>query len=309
MKTNHGIIGFLILITLFFTASITLWTTSAYSALANPITISKVEYIIENIHPTFWGDKPDSSFPRLFYNFFIYINDFKNSINNVKEVGVEDPHGIYWVINLKKNTSYGYIGGYVRFYNTALSETGSVLAMKNIKVIIITKDGQKIEYPISLPEPGKIETSEKSYLFVETYRGKLQNNYVQALKLGKISSAAIVDKNQLVLDFSIDDSRVFNGRVVLYDKKMNYLGESRQFIIPFSKEILSTLNKGDNFFVDNQINHLTLNESQVAFEKGGKISKVKYINLWLTDGAQFADAENPDYFNYVSRSEIFEVDN
>lgn len=304
MKANQILNVLILLVILSLMSSVSL---IAASEQTKPMIVKKVDAIIDNIHPSLLSKEITSGVPRLFCTLYIHLEDFQETYSQIKEAGVYDSFDTYWPIDLKKDVNPNY--GFLRlvFFNSKLSESGSLLSIKDLTVYLKLKDEQVIEYPFSIPEPGAAAPTKMDFVYAESYHGKMQTTYIPALKLGSIRFARFEDKKTINLDFMVNDKRVFNGRIVFYDKNMKYLGESRPFVTSFSKEILSTLNKGTAFNVNNQINRLILSESQIQFTKGGKMSKIKYAGLWLSDGAQFTNSDNPDNYNYASHSEIYEI--
>lgn len=275
-------------------------------AANNDIKIRKIDYLVNSYHSSYFGLDEDSNVPRLFLNVFITIDDLSKNIKFIKEVKFTDALDNSFVINLKeqtKNIKHNFISFF--YLNNKLSEKSALLPTK-YKITITTKDGQVIEEQLSLAEPGSNTANNKSYLYNEAYRGKVEKDYFQVLKRGTIKSA-VIDNKTITVDFLVDEPRVFNGLIVFLDKKRNYIGESRFFKTAFSGEILIALNNGEAFYINNKNNQIVLNEAQITFEKGKKLANAKYVMLMLTDGAQYANSDKPDSYNYISRSQLFEV--
>ncbi|HOJ78620.1 MAG TPA: hypothetical protein PLZ08_11195 [Bacillota bacterium] len=283
---------------------LSVWSSNV--AANTDIKISKIEYLVNSFHPSYFGLDEDSSVPRLFLNVYVTINNLNKNIKSIKEVKFTDSLDNSYVINLKEQTK-NIKNDFIRiiYVNTKLSEKSALLPTK-YKVTITTKDDQVIEEQFSVAEPGSNNANNKSYLYNEAYRGKVDKDYFQALKMGTIKAARIENKT-ITIDFLVNEPRAFNGLIVFFDKKRNYIGESRLFKTAFSGEILNSLNNGEGFYINNKNNQIILTEAQINFEKGKKLSSVKYVMLMLTDGAQYANSDKPDLYDYASRSPLFEV--
>jgi hypothetical protein len=282
----------------------------AANSPAKTIEIDSVDYMIENINPLYWQDVSNLKVPRIFITFYIYINNLENCIDTIKKVEVYDSSDKPWIMDLKKNTdaSMRYIGGGTRFFDTTLSLTGSVLFLNNYQVVITTKDNEKIIKPFTICEPGQKEGSTKRFLFSADYRGQKDDSYVEALRWGKISSAAY-QNGTFDVDFTINDERTSNARMEFYDQKKNYLGATPWFVNSFSKETIDSLNNGGKLHTEGQMNHLQIMNNEIMVNKSKKISKTKYVVLITKDGNQYGDSDNPDNFNHNSCSEPCEVKN
>jgi hypothetical protein len=280
----------------------------AANSSGNAIEIESIDYVVENIHPRYWQGDFNPKEPRLFITFYIYIKNLENCIDSIKKVEVYDSSGNPWTINLDKNTddSMRFIGAGTRFFDETLSNSGSVLYINNYRVVITTKENEKISESFSVCEPGQKEGSAKKFLFNEDYRGQKNNSYIEALSWGKIDSA-IYRKGTFDVNFSVNDRRVFNARLEFYDKNKKYLGATRWFINSHSKEILDSLNNGNNFHTDGQINNVQVINQEIEVEKSKNIKKTKFIVLITKDGNQYANSEDPDNFNHESFSEPFEL--
>ncbi|MGE5582927.1 MAG: hypothetical protein ACM3X9_10385 [Bacillota bacterium] len=291
------------LLLVFFTS--VLFSTTMFAESAKTLQITKIDTHIENIHPSFWAGETNPNGPRLFYDFYIYIDNLRQNIRKIKEVRIENKYGTYWIIEHKhhQNLNKGYIGGGL-WYDSTISKNGAILTLKDMKAIITLTNKTTVEEPFSIPEPGALSPANIDFVYCETYRGKLTKAHSPALKLGIINSAALVD-NTFTINFTINDQRVANGILKFYDQNKKYVGETDDFMNPVTGEVLEFLNDGKEFYTDERANTFRINDSQIYYEKGRHSSDAHYVELVLYDGAQFASSNNPDDYLYVSRSELF----
>lgn len=271
------------------------------------ITITQIDYLIENIHPTYWAEYNSDS-ERLFYNFFIYIDKLKEKIKKIKQVRIYNVYGTYWELDLQKELDLeeGYLGGICDFSDTLLTGNGSLLSLKDLKVSLLLNNGKKVEQIFSMAEPGSLNPV-KNFVYSETYRGKIAPDRILALKLGAI---AAVERSggQYSFRFTIDDARVSGGSLWLLNQAKNYIGETKKFVNPYSGEVTQFLNNGKAFYTNGTENLYQCDESQLILEDGNKVTDIKYILLHLNDGAQYADSQDPANYNYDSISELFPLE-
>ena len=282
-------------------------TGSAATTASDGITIDEVDFLVENIHPSFWAEATDPDSARLYFDFFIYVKDLKNVINQIKQVRVYDMYDSYWTLDLNDDIDLeeGDIGGYGRWNDGVMTENGSLLAVKNLRVEIITNNDELITKEFSIPEPGTIDSFGKSFVYCETYRGRITGDHTLALKLGIINSAKL-SKNGFTAKFAVNDARVANGQFVFYDRNKDYVGETPFFLNKYSGEVIRSLNGGKNFNTSGS-NTMQIETSQIQWDDGKGPADICYALLYLRDGRQFIGTANPTNFYFVSRSEMVEV--
>jgi len=267
------------------------------------IKINKIDFYVENIHPSYW-DADDEAKTRLHYNFFIYIENLKEVIDQISVVKVFDQHDNSWTIDPKKQLDLekGFVGGRERWYNYSFTDESTLIAIKDLKVVVTLVDGSEVVQSFSIPEPGMLNCT-KNYVYSEGYRGKISPNHVQALKLAEIKEAKL-SKNILTVNFAVNDKRVSNGYLALLDKDKKYIGSSDWFVKEVSKEIMFALNKGKDLYINNKTNVLQLINTQIGFEEEKTISDARYVLIYLYDGLQFDNTKDAGSFYYISVSEL-----
>lgn len=270
------------------------------------VKITKIDFYVENIHPSYW-EVDDQAKTRLHYNFFIYIENLKEVIEQISSVKIYDQHNNSWTIDPKEqvNLEKGILGGKERWYNNSYTDSSSMIAIKELKAVITLVDGTKVEKSFSIPEPGSLNCT-KSYLYSEGYSGKISANHVSALKLAEITDARI-KQGVLKVNFKVNDQRVSNGYLALLDKDQNYIGSSDWFTKEVSRETLSVLNKGKYFYVNNKLNTIQMLNPQLEFEEGKNLSDARYVMIYLYDGLQFDNTNNVGEFYHISISESKQI--
>lgn len=307
MRDLHAGFVFLILFLLAFGA--TDFSAFATSHKCADIEIISVDYLIENIHPSYWDGAFDPESPRLYFNIYISIKDLKENLNLLQEVRVYDMYNNFWTIDLpdQANLDLGYLGGMLFWYDKVLSKNSTLLTIKDLTIRITTTDGKIIKYPLSLAEPGAAKPSSTKFIFAEPYRGRTSDFHTPALKLGIIQSV-ILNEAEIKAKFTIEDPRVANGCFQFFDEDRHFIGESPRFINSYSGEFLASLNNGNVLHLNNMENLFTLALNEIEFTDGLSAADISYIQLLLTDGGQFAETNDPTNFYYTSRSEMIPVE-
>lgn len=297
-------ITFLLIGILFLSGSIGV---GAELATGDTIRVKKIDYLIENIHPSYWAKNEQSI--QLFCNLFIYLDDLKNQLNQIEQVAVYNKYDTKWEIDLKKdiNAERGYIGGYIRLYDTILSQNSTLMSLSDLKLVFVLKNGQQSIMSFSIPAPGAAEPSLKSqYVYSENFRGRILDTYVPALKLGVIT-ALEYRNNTFKISFTANDPRITNGYIAFYDKNKNYVGETAPFANWYSGEFAAYLNQGKRLEIAGKPNKAEFGVDGIQLGRKQKISKIRYAQLCLTDGSQFAKSAVPNNYIYTSYSEMVPV--
>lgn len=268
--------------------------------------IKSIDYLVENIPPSFFGE--DKRIPSLFFSVFIYIDDLRAQLSQIKRVYILNKYQTQWEVNLRNvNFEEGYLGGYLRFFDEFLSQNGSLIAIKDMEAVVELKNGKTVKKKFSIPAPGKLEpSSEVEFFYSPKYRGKCSHTYVSVLQAGVINDLEVVD-HKFKFTFMVNDQRVTNGYFIVYDKKQNYLGQSLSFVNQYIDENADFVNNGVKFYNNGQLNTVSLSPSDIRMLNHKKISKIKYVQLCLTDGAQFKNTDKPGNYIHASYSEMVPV--
>lgn len=304
-KRNRAKIIKLLLIGVLFLTVTT--AAKAEPTLKDEIRVQRIDYLIENIHPSYWAKNEESI--QLFCNLFIYMDDLKNQLETIEQVAIFNKYNTKWELDLKKdfNLERGFLGGYLRLYDTILSQNSTLWSLSDLKLVFTLKNGKEVTKPFSIPVPGFAEPTAKSqYIYNENFRGRVLDSYVPALKMGVITSLEYRE-NAFKVSFTANDNRIANGYFAFYDKDKNYVGETPPFTNWYSGEVADFLNQGKRFDITGKINNAEFGVASIQLGKRQKVSKIKYVQLCLTDGFQFAKSAVPNNYIYTSYSEMTPV--
>ncbi len=145
-------------------------------------------------------------------------------------------------------------------YSTKFSPEGYVLPIGQYRAVVVFSDGSVAKRLFQLPSPGSTTNGEYKYIYSQDYEGVVADDYVAELKRPTVSSAIKnSDNTQLTVKYLINDSRISDGFVWIFDSSKKYLGITKEekylsFISsPFTKdgtELTATIAASDISFAD-----------------------------------------------------------
>ncbi|MFW6312716.1 MAG: hypothetical protein ACOC2N_02400 [Spirochaetota bacterium] len=277
------------------------------SERAVPVRIARVEGVYENIDPTFWS--PDSSRRdySLFLNLWVYLDVDPSSRVQPVDVRVYDWLNNFWTLELR---DVGYhsgepIGGWIRLRDDYMSDNGSMLALRGMRVRVELTDGTTIEKPLAFPPPAA-STVDERFLVSEDYRGELTRDHAFALERASVVSADL-DQASLRVVFDSVDRRVTNGQILLLSADRELLAESEDFYNNVSREPRSILNGGTRLRTGEE-NWIAVDLRDLSWTREVAPSEIQYVYLKLRDGGQFAFTDRSASYLHLSRSRLFPID-
>ncbi|HYH05242.1 MAG TPA: hypothetical protein VEC37_19290 [Bacillota bacterium] len=235
--------------------------------------IKKIDYLVENIPSSVFGE--DKRIPSLFFSIFIYIDDLRTQLSQIKRVYIVNKYDTEWELNLRKHVDLeeGYLGGYMRLFDELLSQNGSLLAIKDMKVVVELRNGKQIKKTFSIPTPGNLKPSSRvEFFYSPKYRGKRSETHIPVLQSGVIKNLEAVD-HKFKCTFTVKDERITNGHIIFYDKKQNYLGQSLSFVNRLIDENADFVNEGVKFHTNGQLNAVSLSPSDIRMLNHKKYQK------------------------------------
>ena len=270
--------------------------------------ITKVDTIIENIHPTFWKESSTKD-KTCRINFFINIDFLNSNIDDIEFCKIFSRFGHSWTINTEKyfNEEKGYIGGYGRWFDNFLSSNGSVIPVNKLRCEIKLKSGVIYKKEFNIPLSGKKDSYGMDFVYTEEYQGRISKAYSKCL------SRAVIDEVKKIGDyiriiFRVNDPNASNLKIIFLNDNKDFLGETNYLINRYSREIPTFLNYGKEFQTGGEPNLLMIKENEIEFKEGSTytIKNIYSFYIKLFDGLQYLNCDDPAEFNYVSRSEVFD---
>lgn len=278
------------------------------------LAVDKVGWVIYNYDPTF------SATASARIRFYIDFKSTEVKPEDIKSIEIINEHStnLSWTVdsadsikeNLKTTSTGNIFYQTGRLFSTSYSENGSVLPLGNYDFYITPTEGEVVKYTHLVPATGSKSTNAKKYTFSEDYVNA--NNpladYDPLLKRAKIS-AAFLDASQtrLTVKFNVNDTRVYDGSVWLYDTDGNYIGYTQDGFRDFETgQITSNINSGNSFKTGGAENSVVVEAPQLSFEDGKGISDIAFTHIALYDGWQFKDTDSS--FDIISISAVKAVD-
>jgi hypothetical protein len=260
----------------------------------SPPEIDHVSWIMENIDQSFWVNPVDRS---AYINFGIYFTSTDLVASDIESVVLTAPTGRFWIhddpafIAASFDPDRARYGGMWRLYSHFYTSNASVLPIGNYNFEVNFTTGERATFTQLVPSPGSAGTDSFFYVYTEDY-SLVSSPPVgfTALPLRAAINSAVLDTSasQLTVDFSIDDPRIYSGKIWLYDASRNYIGTIDWFRNFATGTVLTTINSGTTIANDGTSNVVTLTDTQIQFKDGNSMNDIYSLNVVLTDGAQYA---------------------
>jgi hypothetical protein len=267
---------------------------SSSSGQDNNPEIERVFWYMENIDQSYWRTFRDQS---AYINFSIHFKQSNITASDIKSIVVTAPTGRKWInddaayIEANFDPQIPKYTGMRRLYSTYHSSNASVLPIGNYKFNVTYTSGEVATFALLVPEPGSTGTDTVSYTYTEdyVYASNPPDGYSELPLRATINSTLLdTTTSQLSVDFSVNDPKVYNGYIWLYDASGNYIGLSEQFRDFASGTVSTTVNLGATFTNDGTANSVVLLDRHIEFNSGYTMSDIYSLHVVLTDGIQYA---------------------
>ena len=259
------------------------------------IEITKFDWIIENIDPSFWSDPPGTA--TCFYNFWISYEGDNIGVNAIESARVYLPSGIPCVLSADQlNPVSKYISGGRYMWN---GDLGNSLPIGTLTAEIILANGNTTTYNQTIPVPGSKTSNGFSYVYTEDYVTS-DSDYTPMLKRATIESCK-KGGGTIRIEFSVSDSNVYNGYVNFYNSEGYFIAQTKALFRNTDTGVLSDIiNSGTGFHTNGSVNLLEITNGDISFETGYEYADILKVMVVLRDGAQYG-TRVPDY-HCMSRS-------
>ncbi|MFW5744162.1 MAG: hypothetical protein ACOC2D_12875, partial [Spirochaetota bacterium] len=271
-----------------------------------PVAIRDVAALYENIAPSFWSASSARREYRLFLNVWVDLELEPRAERLVDEIRLHDPFGSHWSIPFDRAelAERGGVGGWLRLFDTYMSDNGSMLPLRGMTLQVELSDGRVVSHVVDVPPPAS-STPDERFLVSEEYRGELTADHAFAIERASIQSAAFRSGSVRVV-FGPVDPRATNGRLVLLDGARELVGESPTFSNDMSREPRAFLNDGSRLRSGHE-NLVELGFEQMAWQAGRSADEAVFVYVLLRDGGQFAFTGRSGEYTHASRSAPFEL--
>ena len=247
-----------------------------------PSFLRYVGWTAENIDPSYWTKRGDTSNATAFRDFWVYVDD-PDGVDDIVLIQVTDPNYSTWTLqNSETGKSYydedgGFWGGWMRHYD---SDSPHTVVLGTYMVFARDSAGNEITTSVSFNAPGS--SSGSGFIYSENYSLSTAGGSKMLQRATSISG--IKGASDITIQFKVDDTRVINGYVWFYDNTLNYITGSDWF--------RTTINSNSGIIYTDGITANTLQISSSELDLGSySLSDVNGFHIVLTDGAQYAPNE------------------
>jgi len=252
-------------------------------------TITGLGWYYENIDTSFWTTTPPNG-QTAFYDFFVHYNG-TISYNNIVSAKVTAPDGRWWNVAPDSSffdASHRVIGGFGRWWDGAASL--DVLPIGSFQVEVKLSDDSVSRFTSLIPAPGALTTSGYNWMYSSDDVGAPVGGVPMVKRAGNLVAAiSRTGTQQVNIQFTVNDSKVYNGFVWFYDSANNYLGGYFYFCNPATGTANSQLSGALNSA--GGTNTLTLAPSDITLGSG--VTSAQFFAnagnciVVLTDGKQY----------------------
>jgi hypothetical protein len=246
------------------------------------ITISGVGWYIDNIDPSYWTSSPPTA--HAFFRFDIAYSGSSISAGDVNSIRVTAPDAVYWEPPLSSCT---FDTQNKRIYLPALFESSNIdsLPIGIFTFLVTLANGTTATRTLLVPAPNSTTTGTYTRVYTEDIAPPATSTpLVTRATLGAHSNAA----GTLTINFTVTDSKVYNGYVWLYDAANTYIGyTTTRFRDSANGNVLTKLNGGGAYNTNGTNNIITLTNSDITYQSGKSFADINKFIVVLTDGLQY----------------------
>jgi len=244
------------------------------------------------------------------YSFSIYYEgDIGAEDVESARIYLPDGSGDYWDMDLAANPDM-FDAANSRIGGSGFIWGGShdALPIGTLKAVLTLKNGSSSERSFVAGVPGSTGTNGYEYVYTESYdtgSGDIALSVSKEALARATVSSGTYDATSVYLNFTIADTRAFNGFVWAYDADGNYLGVSHRFYDPETHSADPYLNGGSGLKVDGTANSAVLKADDFYGDSGTALSstvfaQIRQCEVVLLDGAQYAEPGDNSAYDYRS---------
>lgn len=214
------------------------------------------------------------------------------SIDDVRAVYLYTWDGYYWRLDASENWSVTRQRLSKSFISSLYSQDSRALTIGPMQHVIEFSDGHRLEESLIFTPPGSDRTS-ALFVYEQQYAGDIGAAHVQMLSYAEVRSAELTRRpdggGNLAVQFLIDDSRVFTGRLHVIDADGDTVASSEYFRLWDGTPPPPQLNQGEELRTDGRLNTYTLGALSPTERE-----RAAAVYILLLDG--------PDSYHYRSFS-------
>ena len=260
---------------------------------------------MENIDDSYWSDFSNKHSANI--GFLIYFEESELTAEYIEKVVITAPNDVYWNFDNPETIKNLFIEGtFGRFYSLYQTDNSSIIPIGDYTFEVTYSNGRTVTKDLTVPAPGSTTVGTYAYAYTEDYTGTPGSNYIPLPKKANISSAINdTTDSEITVNFSIDDSKIYNGVLRFYDSAGNYI-TSTDYFVDWEDGTLSSILNGGYSLNTNGSNTVIVSYSDLEFDSDESGSDISFCHIILTDGKQY-DVSDINIYDCRSISEKFEI--
>jgi hypothetical protein len=258
------------------------------------VTISDTGFIVENISTSFWlsANPPTGT---MFVTISISYNE-QLSTSDFSKIEISDEDNHKWTLD-SNNFTCDETKKVLKANRLWSSSIGNKARIGNYKITVFLTNGASATSNCIVREPHTLNNPTTVIYAVDGVPGA---NEVAAIPRATIGTRTKT-LTEVTVQFSINDSEVYNGWIWFFDSANNYLGYSGTFrdsAGDLRTSLIPVLNTSGT------MNTVTINSSTISYGTISDISNIVKCIVVLCDGYQFTSHTEFDYISLGARVSI-----
>lgn len=184
--------------------------------------------------------------------------------------------------------------------SSVYSDNYSSVALGQYTIQIELNHDTSNQFVLDVTVPGSTISVTNSLIKTESFIEGQSSSYTyydMPLRAGIIGAVKDDPLTAITLTFSVNDSKIYNGYVLLYNSTGTKIGTSYGFRYADTFGVTTFVNGAtDAFYNDGTINTVVLDSGSISsFLTGYSLADVDYVHVLLTDGEQYSAGTVLDY--------------
>ena len=209
-------------------------------------------------------------------------------------------HDRFWSFTLDQahfDSAKKKVFGYFTF-----NENHNAVPIGDMQAAIKVRGGDVSTLARTMTAPASTSTMGYAYAYSEN-GSALDATYVPTIKRPTVTAHALdIGAQQMSVTFAVNDSRIYNGFLWLYDSADTYVGYSDYFRDSTGGVVSNMVNGGAAIFTDGSPNVVGLGRSDITLLAGYDFTTIAKAVVVVTDGAQYVAADRYNAYDYRAYS-------
>ena len=254
------------------------------SSSNDPPTVEITGWIIENVDESVASKYGNIANATAYFSIWLDVVD-PDGIDDIVYVEISNPDDRYWIL---RDSSSGFDlydpEDKVFFIDWCYSSAHPhTIILGQYRAFVQDSAGNQATATINFSSPGTA-LPEEGFIYSEDYLGSTVGG-IEMIKRASVTNF-IKGEDSIIVEFQVDDARVYNGYIWLYNGSPEYITWSGYF--------KNTINSGSGILNDGTTNTLQIQSSDLEL---GIYSwdDINGFHIVLTDGTQYSPDDNWDH--------------